>query len=205
MDEYDGPLQEERDTLRESVLRRFAELETYRTHGLALFLDPRFRDTVADDSAQFRRNVLQWLTTERQCGRGPELQVLQHLHEPGPSKERSYISSLGSKYSKHSSSLSQPVARRNDLERECNEYVIEACEDWDSNPLDWWKANLKRFPLLGGVAQRYLSAPATSVDSKRVFSVAGHLFDSRRSKLGPQKAEQLVFLNRNLPALSYRY
>ena len=37
------------------------------------------------------------------------------------------------------------------------------------NPLIWWKMNMSRFQLLGGLAQMYLTVPATSVSSERVF------------------------------------
>jgi hypothetical protein len=42
-----------------------------------------------------------------------------------------------------------------------------------NNPLEWWKSNGKRFPILSEMAIRYLCIPATSAPAERVFSSAG--------------------------------
>jgi len=58
--------------------------------------------------------------------------------------------------------------------------------------------NENSFPILAKFARKYLSAPATSVASESVFSLARDIYDYRRTNLDPKKAEMLMFLNRIL-------
>lgn len=73
------------------------------------------------------------------------------------------------------------------------------------DPLAWWKANEYRFPCLAQLAKVNLGPPPSSVQSERIFSIAGEVYDDRRSRLLPQNAEKLVFLKFNLPLLNFKY
>ena len=66
------------------------------------------------------------------------------------------------------------------------------------NPLIWWKMNMSRFPLLGRLAQMYLTVPTTSVSSERVFSTAGDIVTAQRANLKPKQVDQLIFLKKNM-------
>ena len=66
-----------------------------------------------------------------------------------------------------------------------------------SNCFTWWNDNKNRFPLLAKLAQRYLAAPPTSVPSERVFSGASDIYDEKRNRLSPEKAETLLFIKNN--------
>ena len=69
----------------------------------------------------------------------------------------------------------------------------------DDDALEWWSRNEKRFPVIAKLAQYYLSVPATSVPSERIFSTAGLILNEKRSCLHPETADMLIFLNKNLP------
>lgn len=63
--------------------------------------------------------------------------------------------------------------------------------------LQWWKKQVD-LPLLSALAKSYLSIPATSVSSERVFSTAGDIVTAKRSLLHPDHVDQLIFLTKNL-------
>lgn len=75
----------------------------------------------------------------------------------------------------------------------------------DSDPLAWWKANSSRYPKLNKLAREYLGPPPSSVASERLFSTAGDIVTDARSRLLPERAEQLIFLKVNLPAINFRF
>ena len=61
----------------------------------------------------------------------------------------------------------------------------------------WWANNCNRSPCMAKLAIKYLSAPPTSVQSERLFSVASHVYDEKRNRLAPEKAEMLLFIKSN--------
>jgi hypothetical protein len=70
-----------------------------------------------------------------------------------------------------------------------------------SNPLDWWRVNKQTYPHLSKLALKYLSIPATSAPSERVFSTAGLTIAKDRARLDATRANEIVFLHDSIPAL----
>ena len=86
------------------------------------------------------------------------------------------------------------------LQTEFDRYI--AAGDADLDALEWWKKHEKSYPKLAIMARKYLSIPATSVQSERLFSATGRLISKSRSRLLPDHAELLVFLNKNMDLMS---
>jgi hypothetical protein len=59
----------------------------------------------------------------------------------------------------------------------------------------WWKAHEIAYPELWRVALRYLSIPATTASVERLFSLAGAIVSSKRTKLSPEMIEVLATLH----------
>ena len=88
-----------------------------------------------------------------------------------------------------------------ELERYLTDPLIPISED----PLLWWKINEKYYSNLLPVSLKYLSAPPTSIYSERLFSTAGNVFEEKRSSLLPENGERLIFIQKNLSLLNYKY
>ena len=63
-----------------------------------------------------------------------------------------------------------------------------------NDPLQWWKVNYHRFPILAEVARRVLAIPATSAQPESLFSAAGQIVSKRHSCLGNVNVELLIVL-----------
>ena len=63
--------------------------------------------------------------------------------------------------------------------------------------LTWWRNNRKLFPKLFKLVKVYLHIPATSVPSERIFSLAGYIVRSRRSKILAANVDKHIFLKKN--------
>lgn len=81
------------------------------------------------------------------------------------------------------------------VEDEVRIYKTLPTLDSEGNPLSWWKERASTFPILSKVAARLLFIPATSVPCERLFSLAGHICNKKRSALSSEKLEELVLLN----------
>ena len=87
---------------------------------------------------------------------------------------------------------------------EVNGYMREKNIDRQSYPFTWWCVNKERYPHLGTLARRYMSAPMGSIASEREFKIAKRVVTNRWS-LKPESVERLLFLKYNLRMLDFCY
>lgn len=92
--------------------------------------------------------------------------------------------------------------RPHNPEEELTDYLVkEPVPGIKTDPLAWWRENRKKYPVLARLARRFLCLQATSVASERVWSTAGNILTSRRSRLHPLALESLVLIHENYGAL----
>lgn len=65
------------------------------------------------------------------------------------------------------------------------------------DPAAWWWNQRMTYPLMSNMAFLYLCVQASSTPSERVFSTAGDTICAERSRIQPEKADMLIFLNKN--------
>ena len=120
---------------------------------------------------------------------------VQDLHqeeaaEPVTKKKKSFFKK------KTVSPTSQP--EQDKIGAELSSYLLSSETDPDTDPLQWWKVHEANFPRLSNLARKYLSIPATSAPSERVFSTGGNIVTCQRACLKPEAVDRLVFLVKNL-------
>jgi hypothetical protein len=87
------------------------------------------------------------------------------------------------------------ISRNINEEEEYMEYIKESIiSNKDINPLDFWKQNTYRFPILSTLARRYLAIPVTSASIERVFSISNNIITKNRNRLFPDTVKQLILL-----------
>lgn len=80
---------------------------------------------------------------------------------------------------------------------EVSRYHELVCQSKVDDAAAFWKANEKAFSGLSRLAQQFLSPPAGSTPSERLFSKASFLIDDERSNLKSDKADDILFLYSN--------
>lgn len=113
-----------------------------------------------------------------------------------PTTTKSCFSSL---YGKILEEHDEPAEGTQTVVIQMQMYLKEPTIGESDNPFQYWANNHARFPVLGAVAAKFLSAPSTSVESERLFSTASNIVDEKRNRLTAERAEMLIFLKKNLP------
>ncbi|CAB4415522.1 unnamed protein product [Rhizophagus irregularis] len=134
------------------------------------FLDPRFK-SLDFVSQRMRDKVINQLQTE--------YEVLKETMTPSiPKKNERNVTPI-----------------KNEIQHYLNLPELPALEEYDS--FAWWATNKAQYPILHKMAMKYLSIPATSVPSERLFSDANNLVTPQRNRLDSSIINKIMFLKRN--------
>ena len=87
------------------------------------------------------------------------------------------------------------------LEKEMKRYEALPGADLGVDQLAWWKTNQDQFPLLAYLVRVVFAVQAASSKSERVFSAAGNILTPMRSRLDPEKLEDLIIIKLNVKLL----
>ncbi|XP_035993655.1 zinc finger BED domain-containing protein 1-like [Fundulus heteroclitus] len=149
---------------------------------LATALDPRFKDLKSLPKSE-REEV--WTS----------LGGMLHEHSPrrslltsqdGPPKKKIHLLQMGS--DSESDEEAQP-------DRDIHRYRAEPSINMEDCPMQWWAAHSGAHDKLARLARKYLATPASTVPCERLFSVAGHIVQKKRSALHSENVNQLVCLS----------
>lgn len=112
----------------------------FRLHGLAIFLDPRFKNQIVDDKEQFGRKVEAWI-----CEELKDLKDLDTVFEPVNKLPHKHVNLSNSIFGLHASLISNQqapqLAENTMITHELLKYKSEACVPLSLSPVDFWKVN----------------------------------------------------------------
>lgn len=184
-----------KSVIKQDLQSRYEDEEISNFLDICSLLDPRFKSifTFESEVAKIVRDLSLDVLAENES---PIPLSAEPAEEP-PSKKGKFRKIFGDDFQNETTDCgaSTPLER---VKQEMAMYFQLPVMDIDENPLSWWKHESIRMPLLSQLAKKYLCSSATSVASERSFSTAGNVITSNRSLLKPEKANQLIFLAKNL-------
>ena len=80
---------------------------------------------------------------------------------------------------------------------EVEEYLKEDMISFNQCPFNWWLNKKDKYPILAKLARIHLAIPATSTPSERLFSDAGNLLSTKRTRINSELFKSIMFLKRN--------
>lgn len=199
--------------LQEEVQSRFQNLEQDKYYYLSTLLDPRFRMRFfAPENCDLVRRRLLLEAIQRSdsdaesssedetvTNRGRPLQNVTNFLQESHVAFWNCFEELASTNPVISEDPKSPIAV------EFESYAAESLLPRTQSPFDWWAKHKSKYAHLANLAKVFLSAPGSSVYSERLFSEAGNVYEEKRNRLLPERAESLVFLHHNLPLINYKY
>ncbi|KAJ8012541.1 hypothetical protein DPEC_G00043890 [Dallia pectoralis] len=183
-------------TIKNSILTylkgKYSDPITEELLDTASFVDPRFKTTYI--SGHHVATIKEKVKTEMVSAVCRESTSESTQSSTSSSEVKKSKRSIGSEATP---STVPTFSLQQTLEAELSSYLSPVL-DSEENPLEWWGKHHVHFPNLSKVAKKYLSIPATSSPSERVFSSGGNIVTCLRSCLKPEKVNMLVFLSKNL-------
>ncbi len=175
-----------------SLNRRFRDIESNETLTLVTLLDPCFKDKFFSSIVE-REDAKLLLIAKVD-------DILSNIEppeivEPPEKRPRTSVMKYFDEILEESTSNSSSSPSSTSI---VEQYLAEPTVHYHkSNAFTWWANNSSRFSVLAEIALRYLTPPPTSVPSERLFSVAGDIYDEKRNRLAPERAEMLLFIKNN--------
>ena len=184
--------------LDEQLLHYFDDLEDQEALTLATILDPRFKSKCfsSKNKTLLEQALKDKMATEVVVtGRQSDEQEGSSVKYVKESEEKRKVS-LWDDFDEEVENEKNAPSSKSEVDIEFLNYLELPLIPRINDPLAWWKAHEQAMPRLSKLAKKYLSIPATSVPSERLFSKAGELISARRANLKPSNVDMILFLNR---------
>ena len=169
---------------------RIAAAVDPRYHSLSFVLDRRLKGQIREQLKEVMLKVQRAQQHPERKDQAPAAQAAQP-GQPAPAQEAVLQPKNSLANLMKSKRPRQPAEQSNEdeVDRELEKLLLE--DDTDDDPLVWWRANAKRFPILSVVARMYLCVPASSAPSERTFSKLNVVVTKRRNRLKVKNIEAL--------------
>jgi hypothetical protein len=100
------------------------------------------------------------------------------------------------------------VPKKDNVEEELENYLASTLVmegDENDDILSFWKQHKQSFPLIASIARHILSIPASNTSVERQFSSCKNTVTDKRTKLGSEKLNKLIFLKKNMNILKEKF
>ncbi|CAF4851156.1 unnamed protein product, partial [Rotaria sp. Silwood2] len=107
-----------------------------------------------------------------------------------------------------STSVTKSYQKKNHVEKELENYLASTLVmegDEKDDILSFWKQHKQSFPLIASIARDILAIPASNTSVGRQFSACKNNFADKRTKLGSEKLNKLIFLKKNMNILKEKF
>ncbi|KAK7143492.1 hypothetical protein R3I93_014602 [Phoxinus phoxinus] len=188
-----------------NLSKRYQNDEIRNFLQVATALDPRFKHKLDDDDTiwdQIQINLIEQSTEE---GGGADGDTMQSDNEDEQESQQPPCKLLrktpleelfAEEEVQNIVSQQSSMSIKTRVERELQIYQEVPPVLMSKDPAAWWWNQQNTYPLLSNLAFSYLCVQA-STPSERVFSTAGDTICPERSRILPEKADMIIFLNKN--------
>ncbi|CAF1408076.1 unnamed protein product [Rotaria magnacalcarata] len=100
------------------------------------------------------------------------------------------------------------VPAKSAVETELEKYLTSTSvleNEEDDDILSYWRQHQHVFPLIASIARVVLAIPASNTSVERLFSSCKNAITDKRTKLGGEKLNKLMFLQKNKNMLKEKY
>jgi hypothetical protein len=170
-----------RDVILEDIITRWEFPQDLCLKGS--FFDPRFKSL---DFISSQDHIINQLKEEYEILKQDITPILSD-------RDTDKLTTMGNFWKKKNAKITAPI--NDEFQHYLNVLELPALEEYD--PFLWWATNKNQYPILHQIAMKYISIPATSVPSERLFSDAKNLITPQRTRLDSFLINQLMFLKRN--------
>lgn len=198
-----------RVSLTAELNRRFSGIEDDRYYNLATLLDPRYKMNFFAQSnvPMIRRNFLAEFVRRSEDfeNSSSDEEVTHPLQSPSSANNDIHRTFWNCYEELAAVKLPNVEETKSPIAFELDRYLADDLLPKNQCPYGWWAKNKEKFPNMSYLARIFLSSPGSSVYSERLFSEAGNVYEQKRNRLLPERAESLVFLHHNLPLVNFKY
>ncbi len=178
------------------LVKRITHVKGSKVLACATLLDPRLKNTCFRQLEK-KTSAIMELKKELQQLENTSTPAYQETVDALPKKSES---SLWDSFDKEVQNLVSHKKSPESAVQTLNSFFEIKLEDRKTDALQWWvQEGANKSLSLAQLATKYLSIPATSVPSERVFSAAGEIISGRRNRLGDTTANiMLTSMHSNL-------
>ncbi|KAK0155324.1 Zinc finger BED domain-containing protein 1 [Merluccius polli] len=172
----------------------------------ATLMDPRFKGRLGVGVAEawwdrLEKAVIDRLPTEEDPDGDDEVEEDQADRHPRGAHRMSALEQLFADEDREllhtTMSTSSALSITEQVQKEIELYKGMPAIPSGQDPVAWWWGKRDTFPNLSALSEVYLCVQASSTPSERVFSCAGHAISQERCRILPEKANMLIFLQKN--------